>query len=154
MIKPKLKRVKTMNKFKNVLVCVLMLVASGCASIMCSDSKTVSIDSYPADANFTILSLDGRVIHKGTTPAMVTLKRGRGYFQAGDYRIAFNKAGYEGVYTMPIKSKVEVGWYLGGNVVFGGLIGWIIVDPLTGAMYTMEDVYVTLPPDPPYHPRL
>lgn len=28
------------------------------------------------------------------------------------------------------------GWYL-GNVVFGGLIGLLIVDPLTGAMYNL-----------------
>jgi len=143
-----------MKRFKDVLVCILLLVATGCASIMCSDSKTVSIGSYPADANFTILSPEGKVIYKGTTPTIVTLKQGRGYFQAGDYRIAFHKDGYEGVYTMPIKSKMEVGWYLGGNAIFGGLIGWFIIDPLTGAMYTMEDVYVTLPPDPYYNPKL
>ena len=29
------------------------------------------------------------------------------------------------------------GWYIGGNILVGGLIGWFIVDPLTGAMYTL-----------------
>ncbi len=26
---------------------------------------------------------------------------------------------------------------LGGNILFGGLIGWLIVDPATGAMWTL-----------------
>ena len=33
-------------------------------------------------------------------------------------------------------SKVE-GWYW-GNILFGGLIGMIIVDPATGAMYKLD----------------
>ena len=39
------------------------------------------------------------------------------------------------------------GWYI-GNLLFGGLIGFLIVDPLTGAMYRFDDyVYVSLPAD-------
>ena len=30
------------------------------------------------------------------------------------------------------------GWYIAGNFVFGGLIGWFIVDPLTGKMYNLS----------------
>jgi len=29
-------------------------------------------------------------------------------------------------------------WYVAGNFVFGGLIGWLIVDPLTGGMWTIS----------------
>lgn len=29
------------------------------------------------------------------------------------------------------------GWYF-GNILFGGLIGFLIVDPATGAMYTLK----------------
>src|SRR5436305_14092712 len=29
------------------------------------------------------------------------------------------------------------GWYF-GNLAFGGVIGMLVVDPLTGAMYTLE----------------
>jgi hypothetical protein len=38
------------------------------------------------------------------------------------------------------------GWYLGGNLLFGGSIGYLIVDPVTGAMWTLapEDINVTL----------
>ena len=30
------------------------------------------------------------------------------------------------------------GWYI-GNILFGGLIGMLIVDPATGAMYNLPD---------------
>lgn len=40
------------------------------------------------------------------------------------------------------------GWYI-GNLLFGGLIGMLIVDPATGAMYKLDDsVYATLPVNP------
>jgi hypothetical protein len=29
------------------------------------------------------------------------------------------------------------GWYL-GNIVFGGLVGLLVVDPLTGAMWKLD----------------
>ena len=30
------------------------------------------------------------------------------------------------------------GWYI-GNIVFGGLIGWLVVDPASGAMWKLQD---------------
>jgi len=30
------------------------------------------------------------------------------------------------------------GWYIAGNILVGGLIGWFIVDPITGAMWNLE----------------
>jgi hypothetical protein len=30
------------------------------------------------------------------------------------------------------------GWYIAGNPIFGGLIGWFIVDPFNGKMYALE----------------
>jgi hypothetical protein len=46
-------------------------------------------------------------------------------------------------YTTPSGEKTTLGleptidgWYF-GNILFGGLIGMLIVDPLTGAMYCL-----------------
>ena len=39
------------------------------------------------------------------------------------------------------------GWYF-GNLVFGGLIGMLIVDPLTGAMYNLEPKKIEQPLTP------
>ena len=46
------------------------------------------------------------------------------------------KEGYE---TQVIQiSAMPSGWYLLGNLVFGSLTGWLIVDPLTEAMWTLR----------------
>lgn len=29
-------------------------------------------------------------------------------------------------------------WYAVGNLFIGGLVGWLIVDPATGAMWTLD----------------
>ena len=126
-----------------VLLAVMLSLSSGCASIFCGAQKAINIKSKPDGAQFMIMDKKGETIAKGTTPTMVTLKRGRGYFAAGDYTISMEKPGYAAA-KMPIKQGVEWGWYLGGNALFGGLIGWFIVDPITGGMYTIEDINIEL----------
>jgi hypothetical protein len=39
-----------------------------------------------------------------------------------------------------VDSRIN-GWYV-GNIVFGGIIGSLIVDPLTGAMWALESEQV------------
>jgi hypothetical protein len=51
--------------------------------------------------------------------------------------------GYE---TKKINVECSInGWYF-GNIVFGGLIGFLIVDPVTGAMFKLDHpgIYETL----------
>jgi len=122
---------------------VFLAACSGCASIMCGSTKTISVNSNPTGADFSIQNKQGKEIHAGVTPSTVTLKRGRGYFAAADYTISFSKPGYKPM-DMPMKQGLEAGWYFLGNLVFGGLIGIVIVDPLTGAMWTIEDVNIDL----------
>ena len=125
-----------------IMLCFMVLI-SGCASVMCSSEKTININSQPPDSSFVITDAIGNVIVQDTTPTNVTLKRGRGWFQAADYKITFEKEGCRQM-TVPIQQGLEAGWYLGGNIIIGGLIGWLIVDPLTGAMWNIEDVNVSL----------
>jgi hypothetical protein len=129
-----------------IVVCLLGL-CSGCASIMCGAEKTINIDSDPPGVQFEIINPAGKTLLTGVTPANVTLKRGRGYFQAGDYTAQFHKEGYIGV-TSPIGQGFETGWYFGGNAIFGGLLGWFIIDPLTGAMWDIKDFHACLVPSP------
>lgn len=53
-----------------------------------------------------------------------------------NYQVTLSKDGYSAV-TLPIKASAN-GWYIGGNIVFGGLIGWLAVDPFNGGMYTLK----------------
>ena len=115
-----------------LLACILV---SGCASIVDGGRKSVKIDSEPSGATFTIYNGKGVAVNTNTTPAKVKLKRSQGYFQGEVYKLVFEAPGYyPGEST--IRYKVD-GWYF-GNVIFGGLIGLAVVDPLTGSMWTLS----------------
>ena len=76
---------------------------------------------------------------KGKTPASVILKSGKGYFSKAKYQISFSKEGYNDT-TIPLEATLD-GWYI-GNILFGGLVGILIVDPLTGAMYKLDETTI------------
>jgi len=119
----------------------VLLLAGGCSTIMCGSEKTINIRSQPPEAKFSIKDVKGIAITTGVTPTNVTLKRGRGWFQPGGYSVAFEKEGYQNT-TVSIRQSVT-GWYF-GNILFGGLIGGLIIDPATGAMWDIEDVDIVL----------
>jgi hypothetical protein len=124
------------------LLCMLTL---GCASIIRGSNQVVAFKSNPPEAKFKIYDNNGELIVNNTTPNVVTLKRGNGYFKKKSYKVVVEKEGYQTM-EFQIEGKVN-GWYLGGNLIFGGLIGYLIVDPLTGAMWTLspEEINATLP---------
>jgi hypothetical protein len=128
---------------KTFVIVSLFLLGTSCASIVSKSIYPVTIDSEPRGANVVIYNRRGLEVFKGGTPALVKLKPGAGFFQRAIYNIEISKDGYS-------TKKVEVtatlnGWYF-GNLLFGGLIGFLIVDPATGAMYRLNDtaVYETL----------
>ena len=49
-----------------------------------------------------------------------------------EYIITFTKNGYSQK-TINISAELD-GWYI-GNILLGGLIGMLIIDPASGAMY-------------------
>lgn len=124
------------RKFIAAVLVVALIGMQGCASIVGESRYPVAVSSAPAGANFEITDENGTVIHSGQTPSTVTLKSGNGYFSGQTYRLHFKKAGYPDK-TIELDSSLS-GWYW-GNIVFGGLIGMLIVDPLTGAMYKLPE---------------
>lgn len=78
----------------------------------------------------------------GITPTTVTLNAGEAYFHAKSYNITFSKPGYAQQHAV-VKASLS-GWYF-GNIIFGGLIGILIVDPITGKMWKLpQDVSANL----------
>jgi len=109
---------------------------TGCATIVGDKEQAITINSSPNNANVVITDERNVEVHSGTTPATVTLRKSDGsYFGGKTYTVDLSKDGFESR-TMTINSKAN-GWYIGGNILFGGLIGWLIVDPLNGAMYNL-----------------
>lgn len=118
---------------------------SSCASIFTKSTYPVIINSDPADADITITTSKGKLVYEGSTPAVVKLKSSTGYFAKAEYLVTISLQGYKDQ-TVSIGSNIE-GWYF-GNILFGGIIGMLIVDPVTGAMWTLdtEEINVKLKP--------
>ena len=107
----------------------------GCASIFNSGDQNVAIQSSPTSASVSIVDKKGKSAFTGTTPCTAKLERGAGYFQGANYTVTINRAGYAPFETQ-IHSSVS-GWYA-GNFIISGLLGLLIVDPLTGGMWSLN----------------
>lgn len=119
---------------------------AGCASIMGSPNQLVPISSVPSDAAIVITDETGAEIFKGATPTNVTLQKSTGhYWGKKSYTVTISKPGFS-AQTIAITASAN-GWYIGGNLLFGGLIGWFVVDPFSGSMYTLspENISASLP---------
>ena len=130
---------------KKLFIAVAVLASlQGCASIVGDSQYPVAIESEPAGAAFELRDSTGHMIDQGVTPHTVTLKSSTGYFQRAEYSVLLKKPGYDNQ-TVPIHASIS-GWYW-GNILIGGLVGMLAVDPATGAMYKLpEGTHATLSP--------
>lgn len=109
--------------------------AGGCASIVHSGNRTLTINSEPSGAKASIRKADGEGIVVQTTPCTVSLDPKKGYFKGQTYILKLELAGYK---TAEVELRPSLsGWYF-GNILVGGLIGMVIVDPITGSMWNIE----------------
>ena len=116
------------------------LLSSGCATIFGRSNYNVAINSNPVGAALSITDKKGKEIYKGSTPATVSLKSSAGYFSKAEYQLKFNLSGHEEK-IIPLTSKLN-GWYF-GNLLIGGIIGMLIIDPASGAMYKLPVTTLT-----------
>jgi len=118
-----------------------LLLNMSCASIVSKSAYPVTINSDPDQADISIIDETGAVVHQGRTPLTVTLELRRGYFRGKDYTVQFSKPGYM-EHQVQLKRTIDP-WYVIGNLFFGGLIGYLIVDPATGCMWTFDNREIT-----------
>ena len=109
----------------------------GCATFLGETNDAVTLDTDPSGASLTITEKGGREVFRGQSPAQVTLDVYAGYFSGQTFDVVASKPGYA---TAHVTLDTELcNWYLWGNILVGGLIGWVIVDPLTGAMWDLPE---------------
>lgn len=126
-----------MHKYKSFYVtrlcaaALLVVFASGCASIIKGTTQKIPIASDPEGADVLV---DGSLV--GQTPLNVEMKRKH------DHLVTIQKTKYRPKSVAVVK---DVGGAVWGNVIAGGLIGWG-VDAATGAQYnlTPKTIAITL----------
>lgn len=114
---------------------MLPLLFSNCASIVSKSAYPVHIRTTPEGATISITDKKSKEVFKGQSPATVTLKSGAGYFARAEYQVRITAPGYA-EQVIPVNYKLN-GWYF-GNLLLGGVLGMLIVDPITGAMWRLD----------------
>lgn len=125
--------------FKSITFIAMIMVLSSCASIVSRSYWPLTVKSEPMGAKVQITNSHGISVYKGQTPSTVFLKSGAGFFTAESYLVKLSLDGYAEK-TIPVSCSLN-GWYF-GNIIFGGLIGMLIVDPVTGAMYRLDTQFI------------
>ena len=124
--------------FYLVFTAILVCCFYGCATIVSKSNYPITVSTDPDKASVVIVDEHDIPLFTGKSPVAVKLKAGRGYFARSSYKIKISKEGYE-TQIIPVKFKLK-GWYF-GNLLLGGFIGLLIVDPLTGAMWKIDQDY-------------
>lgn len=121
---------------------VLAVIMQSCASIVKGSNQTVFVSSTPSEASILVKDNKGNNIVSTVSPASLNLQRGTGYFSSASYSIEVSKKGYKTQY-ITLTGGLN-GWYLAGNLLIGGLIGWLIIDPISGAMWTLSPEFANI----------
>ena len=121
------------------IMMVSVFLFSSCASILSKSTYPLSINSNPNNAKISITDKKGKEIYLGNTPATVRLQAGAGFFSRAEYQVKFSSPGYDEK-IVPITFKLD-GWYF-GNLFLGGVLGMLIIDPATGAMWKIDTEFL------------
>jgi len=131
-----------MNRFSPLLA--VAVLCSGCASIFSGTTQEVSIRTTPG-ARYSISNANGSQIAAGDSAGTVQLQRGVGYFSPHAYKAKISKEGYQ-TKIVDITPGINP-WYF-ANILLGGVVGMVIVDPLTGAMFNLNPGMIDAELDP------
>lgn len=125
-----------MKILRTAWMLIFVVQSLGCATIVSKKRYDVVFSTEPQGAVVTVRNADGSILHRDTTPTGIRLSASAGYFDPAKYFVSYEKDGFR-----PEKQILSANidpFYI-GNIVFGGLVGWLIVDPATGAMWQLEE---------------
>jgi hypothetical protein len=126
-----------------VLLCgALGLLFTGCASIVGKTRYPVTISSNPPGAHYVVKKENGVVISKGITPNVVILSSSFGFADGARYIVDFDRNGVQ--QSFPLEGHLNY-WYL-ANFISWGIPG-LLVDPITGAMWKLDDTIMASFPE-------
>ena len=119
-------------KWACLLLALVVVGATGCATVTSGRYAEVSIKSNPEGARVDVRNEEGETVVTSKTPATVQLKRSNGIFRkAPRYTATIQKPGFQPT-RVAINPKVNP-WIV-GNLALGGVAGFG-ADYATGAMW-------------------
>ena len=112
---------------------LLIIIFSGCSTVLNSTTQEVELKTTPANAKVTI---DGKKF--GTTPQVVNIDRG------SNHTVKFDFDGFES-YEIQLTRKISF-WFWGNAL--NGFIPGMLIDMFNGSMYNLlpEKVEIELTP--------
>jgi len=144
---------RTKNVKTHVVKCLMtalvsVFLFSSCATIFTKSKYPLLVNSNPDGATLVITNKKGIPVFSGTTPASLTLKSSSGFFSGEEYYVKISLPGYNDK-VINVSSKIE-GWYW-GNLLLGGWLGMLIIDPATGAMWKLDTERISVDLIPSAH---
>jgi hypothetical protein len=121
------------------LIAVIGMMATGCATIVSDSTYTLRVETEPQGANIEIKNKYGMVQYTGVSPQVFQIEVGDGFFKKARYTIDIKMDGHP-KRSYPLLISLD-GWYF-GNLIFPGVIGLLIIDPVTGAMWELDTEYI------------
>ena len=115
-------------------VALAALCSSGCASIVSRSKYNIPI--YSNAPTRVEIHNRGKYVTTVNAPSIVTLSSKSAFFVPSSYTFTFKRDGYGDVEKT--RRAYLDGWYI-GNLVFGGVLGFLLVDPDTGAMWRLDE---------------
>lgn len=116
------------------VVALSALLLSGCASIVGKGVWPVLFTSDGGPMQFEVEDENGTFVGSGTTPTTIPLRASDGYFDPMTYRIRF--AGRERF----LEAEINIATVVNIFFPFIGVLGILVVDPLTGATFQLPEI--------------
>jgi hypothetical protein len=126
---------------KIIPLVIIVALMPGCASLVSHSTWPVEINSIPNGAVFSIVDENGQGVRAGSTPMIVNLESGDGFFHRARYTVHFKKKDFW-VERATLGAKIN-DWYW-GNLIFGWFFGMLVFDPATGAMFELPETFTAV----------
>lgn len=132
--------IKRSALFMNLLIVASsLLLFSSCASILSQSSYPVYVNSNPSNASLSVRNSEGEIVFQGETPATVKLDASEGFFAPASYSFEITLAGYT-TKIRTVNATIDPYYFL--NLLGPNVLGLLVIDPLTGAMWQLRSDYI------------
>ena len=123
---------------RNGFPIILMLGLAGCATILSKSRYSFSVTANEPDTIVKVYDGEGAFVKEAKTPGTIELDAHAGMFSPASYRFVFAKPGFENV-EGAATAQVDPCYWFNCIGVYPLLLGMLLVDPISGAMWSFEE---------------